>query len=562
MGSAPGSHASLETSMKRRHISVLSLLAFGAVTAYPQITLNTVPSRAVGTPALTVASANPNLVEGRELSAPQAVALDTSVSPPILYVSDYYNNRVLAWKNANGFTTGQKADLAIGQPDLFTTFPAGPRAMAAQASTYSTGLSRPSGLAVDKSGNLYVADAGNNRVLRYPSPFTQPGQFPVPDLFIGQPNLAGCSPNYPSGQPGAQGLLLSDGANFLVSNLAFDSFGNLWVIDTGNYRILRFNATVLSGTGGGLSADLELGQLSLNGPNQTPLGSNSTASYHTLNQFISPAALAFDPSGNLFVGDFNRGLVFVPPFSSGMPASSHVLGVFPASYTFSPTASLQQTLVDQTAVYAPSAFFFLSGGASGVGVVDAAYNRIMVFPSVANWPIDGTPPSGVVIGQFNACPTQAVNNPGWDGNPPAPNASCKAPNNGNAQPSNSVFFQPAGVAYTGTDLFLADSGNNRVLDLSSKAQPSARPHACLDRTTSAPTLPTSLRAGSSISERSPLPLPRMPPSPLIAAPARPTSTFPTLITTASWDSRTSASSRTAARTWPTSCLGKPTSPRR
>ena len=133
------------------HICFLSLMIFGVAAGYAQITLNSVPSRAAGTPALTVTNANPNLVEGREFYAPQDVALDTSVSPAILYVSDYANNRVLAWKNAAGFTNGQKADMAIGQPDLMTTFAEGP---GVSSSIYSTGLTRPSGLAVDQTGNL------------------------------------------------------------------------------------------------------------------------------------------------------------------------------------------------------------------------------------------------------------------------------------------------------------------------------------------------------------------------------------------------------------------------
>src|SRR5688500_16204034 len=45
----------------------------------------------------------PNLVEGREFFAPQSVALDTSVTPPILYVSDTRNNRIMAWRNSTAF---------------------------------------------------------------------------------------------------------------------------------------------------------------------------------------------------------------------------------------------------------------------------------------------------------------------------------------------------------------------------------------------------------------------------------------------------------------------------
>lgn len=436
--------------MRRTNIFFLSLLIFGAATAYPQITLNTVPSRAVGTPALAVTNSNPNLVEGREFYAPQAVALDTSVSPPILYVSDYGNNRVLAWKNAASFSNGQTADMAIGQPDLLTTFAEGP---GASGSNYTTGLTRPSGLAVDNNGNLYVADGGNNRVLRYPRPFAQTGQFPVPDLVIGQQTVTGHSANYPTGQPNPQGLYLTDGATVLISRLALDSSGNLWVIDAGNIRILRFNASDLAGSGGGLTADLELGQLDINST-QTALSSTSATSYYKINQFLAPSALGFDPSGNLFVGDLNRALVFSPPFSSGMSASTQILGVFPSGYTYPTTAAAKQALIDQTAIYAPSAFLFLSGGASGVGVVDAAYNRIMIFPAFANWPAGGVPPTATtILGQPNTTCTATTT------------GTCKAANNGNPQPSNNVFSAPAGVAYTGTDLYLADAGNNRVLDL-------------------------------------------------------------------------------------------------
>ena len=444
--------------MKHKNISVLSLAVFGAASAYSQITLNSLPSRAVGTPQLTVENStqSPNLVEGREFYAPQAVALDNSVSPPILYVSDYENNRVLAWKNSATFTNGQLADLVIGQPDLRTTFPEGPAAVASKVSTYTTGLTRPSGIAVDSNGNLYVADGGNNRVLRYPKPFAQTGQFPEPDLWIGQPSVSGYGANYPGGTqtPTAQGLLFSNGSTVLLSSLAFDSSGNLWVLDTGNVRVLRFNASSLSGTGGGLTADLELGQPNLTST-YTALSSTSPSSYLTLNQFVYPAAIAFDPSGNLFVADFNRVMVFPGPnFSSGMSASSHMIGVFPTTYTYPTTAAALQTLLDQTTVYTPSGLFFLSGSTPGVGVVDSAFNHIMIFPPFASWPSDGTPPSETaIIGQPNATCTATTN------------GMCKAPNNGNPQPSNSTLSQPAGAVFTGTDLYVADWGNNRVLDL-------------------------------------------------------------------------------------------------
>ena len=86
--------------MKRKYIFALALALSGAPAGFPQVTLNQVPSRTVGHPItpqpeqLTVYSSNPNLVEGRELYGPTGLALDTSGTPPVLYVSDTGNNRV------------------------------------------------------------------------------------------------------------------------------------------------------------------------------------------------------------------------------------------------------------------------------------------------------------------------------------------------------------------------------------------------------------------------------------------------------------------------------------
>src|SRR5262245_31899251 len=91
-----------------------------------QITLNRNPSRAVGHPQLAVSTRNPNLVEGREFYGPQAVAFDNSVNPPVLYVSDTINNRVLGWKSGIGFSNGAKADFVIGQKDFYSTSALGP----------------------------------------------------------------------------------------------------------------------------------------------------------------------------------------------------------------------------------------------------------------------------------------------------------------------------------------------------------------------------------------------------------------------------------------------------
>ena len=162
-------------------IRVLTLALFCSSAGLAQITLNGLPTREVGQPLLpqpnpfNVTTTNPNLVEGREFFNPAGIALDTSVTPPRLYVADTRNNRVLAWKDAVGFTNGKPADLVLGQRDLLLHSALGPGRN--PNNPLSTGFTLPFGLAVFQ-GDLYVADAGNNRVLRFRKPFA--ADRPVP----------------------------------------------------------------------------------------------------------------------------------------------------------------------------------------------------------------------------------------------------------------------------------------------------------------------------------------------------------------------------------------------
>ena len=158
----------------------IAILALQSGALFAQVILNSQPTRVLGHPQLTLSTTQANWVEGRELNSPQGIAVDTSTSPPIVYVSDTANNRVLVWRRADSFTAGAPSDLVIAQRDRFSTFAQGPGA------TLSTGLAAPAGLAV-RNGYLYVADTGNNRILRFPNPLQQAELFP--DLVIGQPSF-------------------------------------------------------------------------------------------------------------------------------------------------------------------------------------------------------------------------------------------------------------------------------------------------------------------------------------------------------------------------------------
>ncbi len=417
-----------------------------------QTIFNPAPSRIVGQAVLqqqgVLTAIAPNLVEGREFNNPQAVAVDTSVTPHVLYVADFGNNRVLAWKNASGFTKGDYADIAIGQRDLLSTAPEGPRA------DLSTGLASPFGLTVDAKGNLYVIDAGNNRVLRYPKPFAQSSDLLAVDLIVGQPDLNSNSPNGGQTGPTASTFALANGSGVFRAGLAFDGQGNLWVSDPGNNRVLRFAKSALAtGSPNQPAADLVLGQ---NDFSSTSLPANITRSGK--NYLSQPAGIAFDPKGRLFIADSaNRVVVYAPPFAIGQ-SSVRVMGV-----VTTPNAPLvsASTLgaVDSNGHAAPPQAIFFAG--NNPYVVDTGNARILSYNSFDQWPAESaafSPPAQSVIGQIDF--QSAQSNRGLA----QPNAATLA----GPQP-NPFVGGPVSAAFDGTagdgarTLYVVDSGNNRVL---------------------------------------------------------------------------------------------------
>ena len=91
-------------------LSVILLSSLAVPVVAQPVPLNALPSRIVGHPLPepnAIPSTAPNLVEGREFTLPQGIALDLDVNPPYLYVSDTGNHRILGWRNANSFRNGQ-----------------------------------------------------------------------------------------------------------------------------------------------------------------------------------------------------------------------------------------------------------------------------------------------------------------------------------------------------------------------------------------------------------------------------------------------------------------------
>lgn len=404
-------------------------VSFAPLSFGQTVTLNPVPTRAIGQDSATVKSLNPNLVEGREFDLPEGLALDTSTNPPALYVSDTLNNRVLGFQNASSFANGQPANIVLGQPDLATTLAVG------TGHTSNAGLISPTGITVDAQGNVYVVDAGNNRILRFPKPFAQTGS-QAADLVIGQSSFTTNAAN--QGGISAATLSFTSSAGPYQAFLAFDSSGNLWVADAGNNRVLRFNAAALATQPPvqGPAADLVLGQSDfVTGTYNQPSGFNPLAS---LTSFTTPSGIAFDTAGRLFVAESastrqGRVLMWTPPFYIGETAS-RILGVDTANPAPPPVSEFQFNV-------GPGNLFAIG---NGIGVTDTNNNRILVFPPVEQWTAGTTYQAAIEVAGEPDFSSNGLNAGGSTAGP-----------NGLALPSAALF--------SGSSLYVADSLNNRVL---------------------------------------------------------------------------------------------------
>ena len=131
-----------------------------------------------------------------------------------LFVASQSQNRILRFTPP--FTNAMAADLVIGQPDFGSTVPA----------TTASGLKTPIGIAFDPAGNLFVAEFGNHRVLRYAAPLESAM---AATGVLGQTNFTTATSGTSS-------------TKFTTPiGLAFDAVGNLFVSEFQTPRVLGFD---------------------------------------------------------------------------------------------------------------------------------------------------------------------------------------------------------------------------------------------------------------------------------------------------------------------------------
>jgi len=358
----------------------------------------------------------PNQIKPGSINAAYKIAVDYSQAPYALYVSDTNNNRVLIWKDAAHFHTGQPADLVIGQPNMVTAVANVDGAVNQTPS--STGLAAPKGIAVESDGDLFVADSGNNRVLHYSRPVAQSGRI-TPDVVLGQTDFT------------SVGVSTANAGSLTApAGLAIGPNGDLFVADSGNNRVLEF----ASGPKTGAMALRVYGQSGF-----TASDLPTSVSAETLS---APQGLAVDQSYNLYVADPGANRVVVYPNTGSAPQSGLPASLVLGQADFSHSAGS----AGPTGLHSPLDVALDSGG--NIFVSDTANNRVLIFPSLANLLVSVGPPySGyLAIGQQKLTGMAAD----WD-----------TPD-GLATPEG--LAGPVGLLVDRQDtLYVGDTGNNRVV---------------------------------------------------------------------------------------------------
>ena len=253
------------------------------------------------------------------LCEPTGLTTDTAGN---LFVADSANNRVLEYDTpfvaCSSFPC--VANRVFGQNGVFTTsecnFGKGASGIGSES------LCNPTSVAVDPRGNLYVSDAGNNRVLEYNIPLSAnrsggSGDARA-DMVFGQSNFVSTSCGLGEDSFCLQAQENPRGPSGAV---AVDAVGDLYVADSGNNRVIKYN-TPLNSNG---SAPIIFGQNSLSSDSGCAPGSASGDPNDTgPGTLCDPVALALDGGGNLYVSDFGNDRVL--EYNSGDTTADQIFG--------------------------------------------------------------------------------------------------------------------------------------------------------------------------------------------------------------------------------------------
>jgi trimeric autotransporter adhesin len=205
-------------------------------------------------------SGDSGLASSAELSGPYGVAIDSGDN---LYIADPGNNRIRKVAAGTGIITTIAGNGTAGY-------------LGDNGAATSAELNLPASVALDSTGNLYIADTGNNVIRKINTSGT----------------ITTVAGNHAEGYSGDSGLA-TNATLYAPRGVAVDSTGSLYIADTNNDRIRKVT------TAGTISTVAGNGTASYG-------GDNGPATSATLN---NPSAVVEDSAGNLYVLDTGNNVV-------------------------------------------------------------------------------------------------------------------------------------------------------------------------------------------------------------------------------------------------------------
>ncbi len=235
------------------------------------------------------------------LANPSSVVVDPTSRK--VFVSDGQNSRILRYASADDLENGTPPEAVLGRPSFSTT-----TSLIRETTVSLPNVSSPGGLFFDSRGRLWVADTGNHRVLMFAQASFIDSGSPANKVY-GQPDFISIAL-----QGTSQGTMSSPEAVWV------DTADRLWVADTGNGRVLRYDS--ISNKSNGAAPNRVLGQ-----PNFTarpPISITVSASL-----LRNPTGIVVSQSGSLFVAEPMANRVLRFDNAAALPngaAASAVLG--------------------------------------------------------------------------------------------------------------------------------------------------------------------------------------------------------------------------------------------
>ena len=274
-----------------------------------------------------------------QLNTPEGLALDPAGN---LYIADSLNNRV-RMVNAQGIISTFAGAGASSPDSVPGSFNDGGPALQGL-------LKRPQGMAADSAGNIYIADTGDNLIREvttdglihsiagdgYPGYLGEDGPAVSSELHTPSDVAVDSSGNVwiadtvneyireivastgyihhmvgnngtANPGPGTEGYTGDDGSAQLATlyspvGVALDSKANLYIVEQGDSRIREVNNQTSTMTFPGTNLKVQSGWIETVAGTDS-IGFNATNTVANTTPLNYPVGMTVDPSGNMFIGD-------------------------------------------------------------------------------------------------------------------------------------------------------------------------------------------------------------------------------------------------------------------